>query len=186
MPSPRDYQAGQGFSSFPNSHLGTHPLLKFYFVLRPAHHLRVPHIVIEAAKWNFANYWVPKWEFLSLPTNLVNDHAKTRARTFALRIPTGFHIIAQHHRAYVMLRGRKIQFRRQVHSKIQFLSLPTNLVNDYAKTRARTFALRIPTGFHIIAQGCGTPLPRVSNISPSLFSTPTELRRFSHTAFAPM
>jgi len=48
-----------------------------------------------------------------------------------------------------------------------------------------TYVFRIPTGFHIIARGCGTPLPRVSDISPSLFSTPTELRRFSHTAFVP-
>ena len=44
---------------------------------------------------------------------------------------------------------------------------------------------RIPPGFYIIAQGCGTPLPWVSNIYFSLFSTPTELRRFSHTALVP-
>ena len=44
-----------------------------------------------------------------------------------------------------------------------------------------TDVFRIPTGFHIIAQGCGTPLPWVSDVFPSLFSTPTELRRFSNT-----
>ena len=49
-----------------------------------------------------------------------------------------------------------------------------------------TYVFRIPTGFHIIAQDCGIPLPWVSDASPSLFSTPTELRRFFHTAFALM
>jgi len=44
-----------------------------------------------------------------------------------------------------------------------------------------TDVFRIPMGFHIIAQGCGTPLPWVSDVFPSLFSTPTELRRSSNT-----
>ena len=52
--------------------------------------------------------------------------------------------------------------------------------------KKRMFEFNIPTGFRNKAQGCGTPLPWVSDVSPSLFSTPTELRRSSHTAFAPM
>ena len=48
------------------------------------------------------------------------------------------------------------------------------------------FEFNIPTGFKNKAQGCGPPLPWVSDVSPSLFSTPTELRRFSRTEVAPM
>ena len=38
--------------------------LEIPFPLVPhPHHLLVLHIVKVPAKWNFVNYWVPKWEF---------------------------------------------------------------------------------------------------------------------------
>ena len=65
-------------------------------------------------------------------------------------------------------------------SRVALLALPTSFPSGYG-IEISTDVFRIPTGFHIIAQGCGTPLPWVSDVFPSLFSTPTELRRFSNT-----
>jgi len=46
------------------------------------------------------------------------------------------------------------------------LSITTYFRSGYG-IEIPTHIFRIPTGFHIIAQGCGTPLPWVSDFSPS-------------------
>ena len=45
-----------------------------------------------------------------------------------------------------MLRGREIQFRGQVRSKIQFLSLPTNLGNTFCEGESLHFCIQNPNG----------------------------------------